>query len=413
MTVLTGSKPPCGASSQKPQSTEPEIYCSLTASLDFSNDAEEKWWTRTAPLLSRILDAAGYTLPQQCQFLTLYNTLMIPNFGPYPHVWHSSITHSGLPVEFSVNYQPDKQPTVRIGFEPASSISGTTRDPYNMITVSNVLNKMSGLNFKGFDPSLFHHLIGSLTLSKKESDLLQGAKLEGSKFKTQVAFGLDLKGDAVTVKTYLYPALKCKTTGLAFDKLLENALSKHQNVHDFSRVLSVVNEYMEEGQCYNQYSFVGFDCVDSSKSRVKIYGALLDISWKKVEEVWTLGGRLAKSETNKKGIGYMRALWEYLTPGKERRPVGIWNYELLPGSGEPMPKFYVDMHGENDCQNALGISRFLHHIGLTTKAEGFIREIREYFPGLNLEETTEVIQYVSFAWSKDGPYFSVYYLSSY
>nr|L0E301.1 RecName: Full=Prenyltransferase phqJ; AltName: Full=Paraherquamide biosynthesis cluster protein J [Penicillium fellutanum]AGA37277.1 prenyltransferase [Penicillium fellutanum] len=382
MTVSTESNFPHGASTQKPQSAEPEIYSSLTKSLDFSNDAEEKWWTRTAPLLSRILDSAGYTLPQQCQFLTLFNTLMIPNFGPHPHIWHSSITHSGLPVEFSVNYQPGKQPTVRIGFEPASSISGTARDPYNMVTVLNVLNKMSRLNFKGFDPSLFHTLISSLALSKNESDLLQGAKLEGSKFKTQAAFGLDLKGDAVTVKTYLYPALKCKVSGLAFSELLEAALAKHQNAHDFSRVLPLVQSYMEEGQCYNQYSFVGFDCVDSSKSRLKIYGALLDISWKKVEEVWTLGARLVNSETNKEGLRYMRALWEYLTPGKERRPVGIWNYELLPGSEEPMPKFYVDMNGENDFQNALGITKFLHHIGLTTTAEGLISKIQEYLYGV-------------------------------
>lgn len=305
---------------QESKIAQPEIYTSLTKSLNFQNDAEQKWWTKTAPLLAKILDSAGYTLAQQCQFLTLYNTLMTPNFGPYPHTWHASITHSGLPVEFSVNYQDDKQQTVRIGFEPASSISGTARDPYNMITVSNALNTMSRLNFKGFDTSLFHTLLGTLTLSNTESKFLDGKKLEGSKFKTQAAFGLDLKGQDVTVKTYLYPALKCQVSGISLSELMENAITKYSNVPSCGQVLSLVNEYMHEGKCYNQYSFIGFDCVDSSKSRLKVYGALLNINWKKVEEIWTLGGRMASCETNRKGLEHMRVLWKYLTPGRVGSP---------------------------------------------------------------------------------------------
>lgn len=43
-----------------------------------------------------------------------------------------------------------------------------------------------------------------------------------------------------------------------------------------------------------------------------------------------------------------------------------------------MPKFYVDMHGENDLENARGISKFMHHIGLTTTAERFIKTIQDY-----------------------------------
>jgi DMATS type aromatic prenyltransferase len=316
MTISTDAMFPKGTSLQSTKIAQPEIYTALAKSIDFKNDAEEKWWTSTAPLLAKILDSAGYTLAQQCQFLTLYNTLMIPNFGPYPHTWHSSITHSGLPVEFSVNYQCDKQPTVRIGFEPASSISGTARDPYNMITVSNALNTMSRLNFMGFDSSLFHTLVSTLTLSDTESNLLDGAKLEGSKFKTQAAFGLDLKGQDVTVKTYLYPALKCKVSATALSELLDTAITQYANVPSCAQALSLVNEYMHQGNCYNQYSFIGFDCVDSSKSRLKVYGALLDITWNKVEELWTLGGRMASSEMNKKGLEYMRTLWEYLTPDR-------------------------------------------------------------------------------------------------
>ena len=86
----------------------------------------------------------------------------------------------------------------------------------------------------------------------------------------------------------------------------------------------MVNDYMENGGCYNQYYFLGFDCIAPSQSRLKIYGALLDISWQKTEEIWTLGGQLSSSETNKKGLELMRILWDYLAPGtviRTLRPV--------------------------------------------------------------------------------------------
>lgn len=291
-----------------------EIYSALSKSLDFENDDERAWWEKTTPLLERIMVSSEYTLLQRSQFLTLYRTLLIPNFGPHPHTWHASITHSGIPMEFSVNYQSNGQNTVRVGFEPVTAISGTARDPYNLITVSNAINQMSRLSFEGFDPYLFTSFLTSMLLTKRESDMLQGAKLPGSKFKTQAAFGLDLKGDSVTVKCYIYPALKAHVSGMSFHQLLASAVQRLSGVMKCDKVVSMVSDYMEMGGCYNQYSFLGFDCIEPSKSRLKIYGALLDISWQKTEEIWTLGGQLSSSETNKKGLELMRILWDYLAP---------------------------------------------------------------------------------------------------
>jgi hypothetical protein len=58
--------------------------------------------------------------------------------------------------------------------------------------------------------------------------------------------------------------------------------------------------------------------------------------------------------------------------------VGIWNYELLPGSTEPLPKFYFDLNGENDLQNALGIVKFFDHLGWTAKAASLLDNIRKF-----------------------------------
>jgi DMATS type aromatic prenyltransferase len=307
-----------GKSVQTP--SEPACYASLTKAIDFPSDEQELWWRKSAPLLARILESADYDLHQQYQFLTLYNTLMVPNMGSFPHIWHASITHSGIPVEFSVNYQDKERHTVRVGFEPASFISGAARDPYNLITVTDVVCKMSRLDFHDFDSQLFHQFLGPLTLSKEEACFLQGAKLPGSNFKTQAAFGLDLKGIDVTVKCYIYPALKAHVTGKTFRQLLEDAVCRVEDSMNCFEAIRKVNDYMEERMYYNQYSFIGFDCTTPSRSRLKVYGAILNISWEKVEEIWTLGGLLQANEDNKSGLSLLRSLWEYLTPGKVRVP---------------------------------------------------------------------------------------------
>lgn len=316
MTIQGHSFGPHGTKTSGHSTPDAEVFSALSKSLDFQKDDEQAWWEKTTPLLERIMVSADYTLLQRSQFLTLYRTLMIPNFGPHPHTWHASITHSGIPVEFSVNYQSKGQSTVRIGFEPVTDMSGTSRDPYNLITVSNAINQMSRLSFEGFDPHLFTSFLTSMTLSKQESDMLQGAKLPGSNFKTQAAFGLDLKGDGVTVKCYIYPALKIHVLGLSFHQLLANTVQKLSDVMKCEKVVSIVNNYMEKGGCYNQYSFLGFDCIALSQSRLKIYGALLDITWQKTEEIWTLGGQFSSSETNQKGLELMRIMWDFLAPGK-------------------------------------------------------------------------------------------------
>jgi hypothetical protein len=58
--------------------------------------------------------------------------------------------------------------------------------------------------------------------------------------------------------------------------------------------------------------------------------------------------------------------------------VGIWNYELVPGSLEPVPKFYIDVHGESDLLNATGIVKFFRVLGWNESADGYLDLVRSY-----------------------------------
>jgi DMATS type aromatic prenyltransferase len=299
----------------------PQSYVSLTKALDFPNHDQELWWTKSAPLLARIMESANYSVHQQYQFLTLYNTLLVPHLGPFQDTWHCSITHSGIGVEFSVNYQEHGVRTVRIGYEPVSYISGTARDQYNIITADNAMNRFARLQLPSFDTRLYTGFMKHLSLDIDEAKILKGAKLHSSKFKTQAAFGLDLKGEDVAVKSYVYPALKAHITGKTFRQLLDKAVQGQEDAVQYADAVTLVSDYMTAGNCYNQYSFIGFDCKTPSSSRLKVYGAILDISWAKVAEIWTLGGRLADHKGNQTGLDLLEKLWGCLTPHKVSRSV--------------------------------------------------------------------------------------------
>ncbi|KKK12921.1 hypothetical protein P175DRAFT_0528269 [Aspergillus ochraceoroseus IBT 24754] len=380
----------------------------------FKNGHEQEWWQRTAPLLARVFQSAQYDLQQQYLYMSLYKTFVVPFLGPYPNQWDSFITYCGVPVEFSINYSDNSPPACRIGWEPVSDVSGTSMDPLNIDTVSKAMDVMSQLHLKDFDTRLFTHFVNTLTLSSEEAAAVNIAELPISRFKNLVSFGLDLKGGEVTVKCYIYPALRGYTTGKSFRELLDHAIQSGGDVMNCSQALNSVHEYLEGAGMYNHYSFIGFDFTAPSKSRLKVYNTIQDITWAKMEDIWTLGGKFAHDRTIQRGLGFAKELWQLLTQDTDKMAVGIWNYELAPGGTVvPNPKWYFILHGQNDMENLEAIVTFYKYLGWNNLAETFIPTVQQYFPHANVAETTTLVQYVSLAYSeKTGVYFSVYYHSS-
>ncbi|EPS25871.1 hypothetical protein PDE_00807 [Penicillium oxalicum 114-2] len=381
--------------------------------LSFQDDHQRSWWEHTAPLLSRILESAQYDLHHQHLYLVLYRSLLVPFLGPHPHQWDSFITYCGLPVEFSINYQDHGPPTARIGWEPVSHLSGTPDDVFNLHTVEKAVSTLSKLSLKGFDTQLFTHFLKTLTVSHEQAATIDVAQLPISRFKNQASFGLDLKGGEVTVKCYIYPALKGYVTGYSFRQLLDDALHAGSALAPYPEALSVVHDYMESAGLYNQYSFLGFDFVNPVKSRLKIYATVQEVSWAKIQDIWMVGGRFRDDLNLQRGLGFARELWLRLTGDTDKMAVGIWNYELAPGSAVPMSKWYFILHGQSDYENAQAVVSFYQSLGWIDLAKRFLPSFQSYFPTQDLKETTHLLQYVSLAYSeKTGPYVSVYYHSS-
>ena len=58
--------------------------------------------------------------------------------------------------------------------------------------------------------------------------------------------------------------------------------------------------------------------------------------------------------------------------------MGIWNYELMPGTANPEPKFYIDLNGEPDHQKLAGITSFFEHLGWTETAKYYPSTLQSY-----------------------------------
>ncbi|KMU88759.1 tryptophan dimethylallyltransferase 1 [Coccidioides immitis H538.4] len=390
-------------------------YESLTRSLQFADNSQHVWWQKVGLMMSKVLGSADGSWEEQLGYLQFFARIVLPQLGPYPRKFNSSITRSGLPVEFSINYQQNgKPPVVRVGFEPLGDLSGTAKDPFNKVPVTKLLPALSQLQISGFDLQLWDHVVKELTISEDEQTSIEGTEIDGGYLRSQTAFGFDLiGGGGVSVKGYAFPALKCKVTG----KIHGRDDGRLRQEHGAScGLLSRVFD-----------AFLSWDFVQPSKSRLKLYTASNNVTRDKLEEAWTLGGRL-QGPTVSKGLEYLKLLFDLINLEEGERPVEVafddskhsskatplvWNYEMRAGDPNPLTKLYFPIHGENDMQIITGVAQFFRMIGLTDLGHSYVDTVKSYFPDIDLSTTERFTSWVSFAYTeKTGVYLSVYYHSS-
>ncbi|KAL4922911.1 aromatic prenyltransferase [Aspergillus aurantiobrunneus] len=410
-------------------------YQALTKYLTFPTNDQEQWWQRTGALLGRMLESTGYPVPQQYQYLTFFLKQVVPSLGPYPARFRSSVTVSGQPIELSVNYQQhgDTQPIVRIGCEALDSYSGTERDPFNQLPASAVISNLSRLGLDGFDPQLFSYFSLRHTINPEEKAQLQGPLAGRVLIKSQHGFGFDLKDGNVLAKGYSFPGLKTITSGQSMSALVTESITHiRPGKTDTDEPTCIdswnmIDSYLAEVNGYSNVHLWSWDYVDPAKSRLKIYAASTELSWRKLEEAWTLNRRAAHHPANAQGLQYLRQLWDFMQLGdaervlpadrpahvKQNEPFLLWNYEMTPGEPIPIAKPYLSLHGVNDLACVRNLARFFDIVGWKDLAGTYPDTVKAYYPEYDLETTSHLVMWVSFSYSeKKGVYLSVYYHSS-
>lgn len=365
----------------------------LTSYFDFSSYDQEQWWQDTGCMFARLLAATGYDIHAQYRYLLFFIKHLLPALGPYPLRWRSTITPTGLPIEYSLNFQKHGRPLARIGFEPLSYLSGSIKDPYNKISVGDMLSQLAKVRLNNFDNQIFNHFLNDFELSRKEEDALQtegGISGKGT-VRSLGAFGFDLKDGEVAVKGYVFCGLKNRATGTPVGELISDSVRKLESKMRCWDSFSILNEYMDEDDAWNEYTFISWDCVDTTHSRLKFYGVHKAVSWQRIKDMWTLGGRIANSPTNRTGLELLERMWSLLqiTEGDRHYQGGfandyggktspiIWNYELNRGNPHPVPKFYFPVHGENDLRVTDSITEFFISLGWEDHAREYLDLLRK------------------------------------
>ncbi|KAL4928788.1 aromatic prenyltransferase [Aspergillus undulatus] len=409
-------------------------------------ETEKEWWLDSGSLLARMLDVSEYTTDQQYHHLLFFHRHLIPFLGPKPIRWPSLISGSGLPIEYSLNFQENSTPVIRAATEPVGYEAGTPADPFNKRPLEKFVTGAFKYGVKGFDTALLDHFAQTLFLP--DADVFNAVDLNAAFPRTHAGIGFDFKGDNVVIKGYVHPGWRSRASGIPVSTLVKDSVDGIQRKLNCKEAFSLVNEYMDESDSYNLRTFIAWDCTPIHTSRLKIYGIHNDVSLAKIEELWTMGGRLT-DVTAHEGLNHLRRLWGLLDinnktaqsahydeggdtqnqdgqpgcesnsksstpdPKVERRLPLFWNYEMKSGSTRVAPKIYFPVYGENDLMVATALSRFFASLGWDKKANEYVGLVRQLYPDLDVSKTSRLQALISFAYSQEkGVYMSVYYHST-
>ncbi|KAJ5165584.1 Aromatic prenyltransferase DMATS type [Penicillium coprophilum] len=396
----------------------------LSRSMTFANLDQYQYWHAVGPMLGRMLSNGNYSIHQQYEYLCLFAHVIIPKLGPFPggrDIYKCLLGGTGS-VELSQNVQKLGL-TARVAFEPTSYIASTGVDPLNRHTVHATLAELRAIGSATVDMELHQMLVNELTLTDREEKLMSPEQISGTAWKTQILLALDLGQTGITVKEYLYPALKASVIGKTVAELCFSAIRKVDTQGVFEASTQAIETYMQT-QSQTDLYFLSCDLVDPARTRIKLYLMELDMRMEKVEEHWTMGGKLIDEETVL-GLKMLRELWvEFgIIEGMRNEPERpslpgdpdtivpfIMNYEMNPCEALPKPKFYFPLVGISELKIANVLTAFFERYDMPEQAAVYRDNLQTYYPSKDLAVATDHQAWMSFSYTKKkGPYLTMYY----
>jgi DMATS type aromatic prenyltransferase len=367
-------------------------YHTLSKSMPFASLDQYQYWHIVAPMLGKMLSNGNYSIHQQYEYLCLFAHVIIPKLGPFPggRETYKCVLGGIGSVELSQNVQKLAL-TARVAFEPTSYLASTGVDPFNRHTVHATLAELRTLGSAALDMELHQMLVNELTLTDREEKLMSPDQISKLAWKTQILLALDLTKIGIMVKEYFYPALKAAVTGQRVAKLCFSAIRKVDKQRRFEAPCKTIESYMQT-QSQTDIHFLSCDLIDPAETRFKLYFMERDMRLSKVEEHWTMGGKLTDEETLL-GLKMLRELWvEFgivegmrneperpLLPGDPNSLVPfIMNYEINPGEALPKPKFYFPLVGISELKIANVLTAFFERYDMPEQAAVYRENLQTY-----------------------------------
>jgi DMATS type aromatic prenyltransferase len=330
----------------------------VSQSLGFPNEDQEFWWRATAVSLGRLLANCRYSEEGQVTHLRWYHRFIIEALGPRPIPgvkprFQPCPVFDGSACELSVNWKESTpERTVRFTIEATGFDAGTEADPFNQDETKVLLRKMAR-ETPDIDLRRFDYFASKLFLSSQEAKTVVRKIPPGTPL-SQVWVAFDLLDGKIMPKVYFMPVLKWISTDIPSKTLvLDLARGCNGAYGNFDASVDILNSYLNSFPPREApvVEMVAIDCIDSPKSRIKIYLRTSVNTLARAKRAFTLGGRLS-GDVIDEGLQALASLWPILfrlPSDHDVEDVEVFRdgsycgnaIEMKPGHAEPEVKIHI------------------------------------------------------------------------
>ncbi|GAB1199978.1 hypothetical protein APSETT444_009338 [Aspergillus pseudonomiae] len=409
---------------------KPEAYPAhqaLARGMGFKNKHEKLWWAIFGPLLEKLMTLCEYPVSLQYQYLSFIYRHIIPYLGPYPTVengwvWKTCYSPDGTSAEVSLNFDGSRK-AARMDHVVISQWSGTPKDPFSQNVAVELIKSLAAI-LPDFNWDWFDYFVQEMFIPESSTEtVLTRQPPEFVHMIMQGINGYDLLDSGVRVKPIFSGLAKSVETGISLDKLLFDTF--HNNAELFGSyqpALKVLEDYCQSDQTKKfgiKACFLSFDATNTKDARLKVYLHGPQTAYMKVQDAFTMGGRL-NSPNIEAGVKELRKFWyEVLNlppdfPESQDLPATDdlyqgWqiNYELRPNNPVPEPKVYIPVGIDNKDQESIiqGLQEFFSRHECMD-----VRDYRHIFETLFLDgdKLTGIHHFITFSY-KSHPYVTCYY----
>jgi len=300
--------------------------------------------------------------------------------------WKSFMTDDYTPVELSWSWTDGAAlPVVRYSVDPISSRSGTWRDCTNLRTAARFRRDAERIFGDTADWTWFDALYEDLVISRCPRTTLKNTP-------SQVLFSFDLVGDRQTLKAYLVPSVRACRQRVTNEALVRNALLRLEPDEEVQAAYSTFFEFLDSFEAHRPaIEMLGIDCVEPTRSRMKIYVRSRQTSFEEVVRMMTLGGMVSVD------LPSLEALMAAVL-GKEtvnsllevgHRTSGyLYYYEFHPHSKSIKAKIYIPVrhYAPSDGFVATGMGQYLKSRGFGLDGVEYSEALQRSLPQASLED---------------------------
>jgi DMATS type aromatic prenyltransferase len=290
---------------------------------EIRSDSEDRafWWAAISGTLATLLQANQYSNKAQRHYLRWFYKWVPPALGPRPISGKpydgSWVTHDQSPFEFSINWkEKSRKQLIRFTFEPTTKQAGTASDPINQLGTKEFMNTISK-DVPGLDLTRFHQFLEATNVpSDSVDDAIAKHPLNFPRGRAAVAFDLEHSSDLM-VKSYFLPHWRAFQSGIPAKTIISDAIraSNGPDGLSYDGPLDAIMSYLStfEGQEDAPLALLlANDCVaDTPGMRLKVYILSEADSFTKLNEMYSLGGRL-KGAHIAASLESIRKFWYHL-----------------------------------------------------------------------------------------------------